>query len=268
MPICKCEPLCPPRPLLFGTNYVSHCLHEAVTRRLTVLHLLHPSLFTYNSLSQNMAASSAFTSSLNEVKTLTHVIRSKQPSSASTITMTLLPNRAPISEGDIHQYLDSAICILGKASNQSYLDRDIIDHRVDQLQDKVDRGFNKADKHFTYVHKRFDKVEDSIKAVEKDVKSLKQEVKAVKEDVKSLRTDMNEKFKGIDCQFQENLAFQRNRLARVLDAEIEQVSSFVKCGDGEMRAEVAIDFPTTIWQFWLLKTRSKDTLSTPFPFTP
>lgn len=178
--------------------------------------------------------------------------------------MTLLPDRAPISEGDIHQYLDSAICILGKASNQSYLDRDIIDHRVDQLQDKVDRGFNKADKHFTYVHKRFDKVEDSIKAVEKDVKSLKQEVKAVKEevkavkeDVKSLRTDMNERFKGIDCQFQENLAFQRNRLARVLDAEIERVSSFVKCGDGEMRAEVAIDFPTTIWQFWLLKTRSK-----------
>ena len=214
-----------------------------------------------------MATTSRFTSSFQDVKTLAHTIRSKSSSNASTTTMTLLPNRAPVSDDDVHQYLDSAICILSRASNHSYFDHDIIDRRVDQLQDKVETGFNKIDKQFTYVHKRFDKVEDSIGAVKEDVKTLKGDVKTLKtlkEEVKALRTDINR-------QFQDNLAFQRNRLARVLDAEIEQVPSFVKCEDGETRAEVAADFPTTVWQFWLLKTRSKilyysstNTPSTPF----
>lgn len=57
-------------------------------------------------------------------------------------------------------------------------------------------------------------------------------------------------------QFGQNLAFQRNRLVHVLEAQIERIAEPKVDEKGAWRNEVADAFPATVWRFWLLKSNS------------
>ena len=211
-------------------------------------------------------ASSTDVSSLTAVLNLYHTIRSRAP-----VNSVARPVTSPKSDVDVPRYFDEAIELLSTATNDAYVDRDSTDRRINNIrhdlvafQSKVDRKVDREfDQEFQYIHKRFDQVNGRFEKVDRRLDKIDERLDKVDRrldqidgrldkvechlEAMATKDDMNK-------QFSHNLAFQRNRLVRVLEAEIERIA---EPKEGEMdgwRNEVADAFPTTVWRFWLLKS--------------
>lgn len=197
---------------------MSHCFPiYSVNFKPHILLELHPS----PTAKMATTASSTDVSSLTAVLNLYRTIRSRAPDDAG-----VRPVASPKSQADVPRYFDEAIGLLGRATNDAYVDHDHIQVDLDAFQFKVDREFQ-------YVHKWFEKVDGRLDQVDGRLTNMECHHKAMKD--------------NIDKQFGQNLAFQRNRLVRVLEAQIERIAEPKVDEMGAWRDEVADAFPTTVW---------------------
>lgn len=208
-------------------------------------------------------ASSTNVSSFTAVLNLYRTVSSRAP-----INYVARPVMSPKSEVDVTRYFDEAIGLLSTATNNTYVDRDITDHRIDHIQDSLDTFQPKVDKEFQYVHKRFDqvdgrfekvdgrfeKVDGRLEKVDRRLEQIDGRLDKVECHLEALKSDMNKQFGDMNKQFGQNLAFQRNRLVRLLEAQIERIAEPKEGEMGGWRNEVADEFPTTVWRFWSLKS--------------
>ena len=203
-------------------------------------------------------ASSTDVSSLTAVLNLYRTFRSRAPDDAVARPVT-----SPKSEVDVPRYFDEAIGLLSTATNKAYVDRDSTDHRIQQIQGDLVAFESKVDLEFQYVHKRFGKVDGRLDNVDGRLDKVNRHLK----DLDGRLTNVDCHLTNVDChlktmkdnidkQFEHNLAFQRNRLVRVLEAQIERIAEPKVDEMGVKRNEVADAFPTTVWRFWLLKSNS------------
>src|SRR5205085_865503 len=94
-----------------------------------------------------------------------------------------------------------------------------------------------------------------------EVKEVKHSIKAVKDNISTVKDYVNRRFDEVNEKFNSQtnsfLAFERNRLAHRLETGIDKVEALVEGGTGKLRTEVAPEFPITVRQFWLLRSKSK-----------
>jgi hypothetical protein len=194
-------------------------------------------------------ASSTDVSSLTAVLNLYRTIRSRAPDDAGARPVT-----SPKSKVDVPRYFDEAIGLLSTATNKAYVDRDSTDHRINQIQGHLVAFESKVDLEFQYVHKRFGKVDGCLDKVDGRLDKADRRLQQVVDASTKLECHLEAMKDNIDEQFGQNLAFQRNRLVHVLEAQIERIAEPKVDEMGVRRNEVADAFPTTVWRFWLLKS--------------